>query len=158
MKKLPMTAEGKAVLENELKHRLQIERPRIIQQIADARTDDSDLSENAGYQAAKELQEANEARIAELEDKLARVEVIDISKLSGDTVKFGATVTLLREDVGEKQVWKIVGEPEADIRNGTISNTSPLARAMIGNRKGDSVDVAGPGGTKTYKIQKVEWR
>ena len=158
MKKLPMTAEGKAVLENELKHRLQIERPRIIQQIADARTDDSDLSENAGYQAAKELQEANEGRIAELEDKLARVEVIDISKLSGDTVKFGATVTLLREDVGEKQVWKIVGEPEADIRNGTISNTSPLARAMIGNRKGDSVDVAGPGGTKTYKIQKVEWR
>ena len=158
MKKLPMTAEGKAMLENELKHRLQIERPRIIQQIADARTDDSDLSENAGYQAAKELQEANEARIAELEDKLARVEVIDISKLSGDTVKFGATVTLLREDVGEKQVWKIVGEPEADIRNGTISNTSPLARAMIGNRKGDSVDVAGPGGTKTYKIQKVEWR
>jgi len=158
MKKLPITAEGKAVLENELKHRLQIERPRIIQQIADARTDDSDLSENAGYQAAKELQEANEARIAELEDKLARVEVIDISKLSGDTVKFGATVTLLREDVGEKQVWKIVGEPEADIRNGTISNTSPLARAMIGNRKGDSVDVAGPGGTKTYKIQKVEWR
>ena len=104
MKKLPMTAEGKAVLENELKHRLQIERPRIIQQIADARTDDSDLSENAGYQAAKELQEANEGRIAELEDKLARVEVIDISKLSGDTVKFGATVTLLREDVGEKQV------------------------------------------------------
>ena len=158
MKKLPMTAEGKAMLENELKHRLQIERPRIIQQIADARTDDSDLSENAGYQAAKELQEANEGRIAELEDKLARVEVIDISKLSGDTVKFGATVTLLREDVGEKQVWKIVGEPEADIRNGTISNTSPLARAMIGNRKGDSVDVAGPGGTKTYKIQKVEWR
>ena len=158
MKKLPMTAEGKAMLENELKHRLQIERPRIIQQISDARTDDSDLSENAGYQAAKELQEANEGRIAELEDKLARVEVIDISKLSGDTVKFGATVTLLREDVGEKQVWKIVGEPEADIRNGTISNTSPLARAMIGNRKGDSVDVAGPGGTKTYKIQKVEWR
>ena len=158
MKKLPMTAEGKAMLENELKHRLQIERPRIIQQIADARTDDSDLSENAGYHAAKELQEANESRIAELEDKLARIEVIDISKLSGDTVKFGATVTLLREDVGEKQVWKIVGEPEADIRNGTISNTSPLARAMIGNRKGDSVDVAGPGGTKTYKIQKVEWR
>ena len=158
METLPLAAEGKAMLEGELTHRLQIERPRIIQQIADARTDDSDLSENAGYQAAKELQEANEARIAELEDKLARVEVIDISKLSGDTVKFGATVTLLREDVGEKQVWKIVGEPEADIRNGTISNTSPLARAMIGNRKGDSVDVAGPGGTKTYKIQKVEWR
>ena len=158
MKKLPMTAEGKAMLENELKHRLQIERPRIIQQIADARTDDSDLSENAGYQAAKELQEANEARIAELEDKLARIEVIDISKLSGDTVKFGATVTLMDEGVGEQQVWKIVGAPEANPKNGTISVTSPLARALIGNSKGTSVDVAGPGGIRTYKIQRVEWR
>ena len=128
MEKFPMTAEGHAMLENELMHRQQVERPRIIQQIADARTDDSDLAENAEYHAAQELQEANESRIAELEDKL-----------------------------GEKQVWKIVGEPEADAKQGTISITSPLARALIGNRKGASVEVATPGGTKAYKIQKVEW-
>ena len=137
MEKFPMTAEGHAILANELMHRRQVERPRIIQQIADARTDDGDLAENAEYHAAQELQEANESRIAELEDKLARAEVIDITKLSGDTVKFGATVTVIDEDIGEKQVWKIVGEPEADAKHGTISITSPLARALIGNRKGD---------------------
>ena len=158
MEKLPMTAEGYAMLENELKQRLQVERPRIIQQIADARTDDSDLSENAEYHAAKELQEANEIRIAELEDKLARAEVIDISKLSGDTVKFGARVTLIDEDVGHEQVWKIVGEPEADAKSGTISVTSPLARALIGNSKGASIEIAVPSGIKAYKIKKVEWR
>jgi transcription elongation factor GreA len=157
MEKFPMTAEGHAVLENELMHRQQVERPRIIQQIADARTDDSDLSENAEFHAAQELQEANESRIAELEDKLARAEVIDIAKLSGDTVKFGARVTVIDEDTGEKQVWKIVGEPEADAKRGTISITSPLARALVRNRKGASVEVAAPGGTKAYKIQKVEW-
>ena len=144
------------MLQNELMHRQQVERPRIIQQIADARTDDGDLAENAEYHAAQELQEANESRIAELEDKLARAEVIDITKLSGDTVKFGATVTVIDED-REKQVWKIVGEPEADAKHGTISITSPLARALIGNRKGASLGVAAPGGTKAYKIQKLEW-
>ena len=158
MEKFPMTAEGHAMLQNELMHRQQVERPRIIQQIADARTDDGDLAENAEYHAAQELQEANESRIGELEDRLARAEVIDITKLSGDTVKFGATVTVIDEDIGEKQVWKIVGEPEADAKHGTISITSPLARALIGNRKGASVEVAAPGGTKAYKIQKVEWR
>jgi transcription elongation factor GreA len=157
MEKFPMTAEGYAMLEKELMHRQQVERPRTIQ-LADARADDSDLSENAEYHLAKELQEANEGRIAELEDKLARAEVIDITELSGDTVKFGATVTLVDEDIGEKQLWKIVGEPEADANNGTISIASPLARALIGNRKGASVEVAAPGGTKAYKIQKVEWR
>jgi transcription elongation factor GreA len=151
-----MTAEGHAMLQNELMHRQQVERPRIIQQIADARTDDGDLAENAEYHAAQELQEANESRIGELEDRLARAEVIDITKLSGDTVKFGATVTVIDED-REKQVWKIVGEPEADAKHGTISITSPLARALIGNRKGASVEVAAPGGTKAYKVQKVEW-
>src|SRR5262249_7417397 len=109
MDKIPMTAAGYSVLENELKHRQQVERPRIIQQITDARTH-GDLSENAEYHAAKELQSLNEGRIAELEDKLARAEVIDVSKLSGDTVKFGATVTLIDEDTDKKAVWQIVGE------------------------------------------------
>src|SRR6201982_1696436 len=120
MDKIPMTAEGYAALENELKHRQQVERPRIIQQISDARTH-GDLSENAEYHAAKEQQAHNEGRIAELEDKLARAEVIDVSKLSGDTVKFGATVTLVDEDTEEKKVWQIVGGPEADAKAGPSS-------------------------------------
>ena len=130
-----MTAAGYAVLETELKHRQQVERPRIIQQITEARTH-GDLSENAEYHAAKESQSLNEGRIAELEDKLARAEVIDVSKLSGDTIKFGATVTLVDEDTDKKQVWQIVGEPEADAKKGRISITSPLARALIGKAKG----------------------
>ena len=153
-----MTSQGHAMLENELKHRLQIERPRIIQEISDARSDDSDLSENAEYHAAKEQQEANDARIAELEDKLARAEVIDVSKLSGDTITFGATVTLVDEDTEKKQVWQLVGEPEADAKKGKISITSPLARALIGKGKGTSVEVMTPSGAKAYEIKKVEWR
>src|SRR6202022_1513598 len=120
MDKLPMTAAGYTALEQELKHRQQVERPRIIQQISDARTH-GDLSENAEYHAAKEAQAHNEGRIAELEDKLARADVIDVSKLSGETVKFGATVTLIDEDTDEKRVWQIVGEPEADAKAGRIS-------------------------------------
>src|SRR3954464_7357818 len=108
MDKIPMTAEGYSVLEQELKQRQQVERPRIIQQISDARTH-GDLSENAEYHAAKETQAHNEGRIAELEDKLARAEVIDVSKLSGDTVKFGATVTVVDEDTEEKKVYQLVG-------------------------------------------------
>ena len=157
MDKIPMTAAGYAVLEEELKHRQQIERPRIIQQITDARTH-GDLSENAEYHAAKETQSINEGRIAELEDKLARAEVIDVSKLSGDTIKFGATVTLVDEDTEEKRVWQIVGEPEADAKKGKISITSPLARALIGKTKGTSVEVVTPGGAKAYEVKKVEWR
>jgi len=157
MEKLPMTAAGYAVLEQELKHRQQIERPRIIQQITDARTH-GDLSENAEYHAAKEQQSLNEGHIAELEDKLARAEVIDVSKLSGDTVKFGATVTLIDEDTDKKQVWQIVGEPEADAKSGKISITSPLARALINKKKGDTVEVVTPGGAKAYEITKVDWR
>jgi len=152
-----MTAAGYAVLESELKHRQQIERPRIIQQITDARTH-GDLSENAEYHAAKESQSLNEGRIAELEDKLARAEVIDVSKLSGDTVKFGATVTLIDEDTDKKQVWQIVGEPEADAKKGRISITSPLARALIGKSKGVSVEVVTPSGAKAYEVKKIEWR
>jgi transcription elongation factor GreA len=157
MDKIPMTAAGYSTLENELKHRQQVERPRIIQQITDARTH-GDLSENAEYHAAKEQQAHNEGRIAELEDKLARAEVIDVSKLSGDTVKFGATVTLVDEDTDKKQVWQIVGEPEADAKAGRISITSPLARALIGKAKGASVEVVTPSGAKGYEVKKVEWR
>src|ERR1041384_7524717 len=157
MDKIPMTAAGYAVLEEELKHRQQIERPRIIQQITDARTY-GDLSENAEYHAAKESQSLNEGAIAELEDKLARAEVIDVSKLSGDTIKFGATVTLVDEDTDEKKVWQIVGEPEADAKKGKISVTSPLAKALIGKTKGTSVEVNTPGGAKAYAVKKIEWK
>jgi transcription elongation factor GreA len=157
MDKIPMTAAGYSTLESELKHRQQVERPRIIQQITDARTH-GDLSENAEYHAAKESQSLNEGRIAELEDRLARAEVIDVSKLSGDTIKFGATVTLIDEDTEKKQVWQIVGEPEADAKKGKISVTSPLARALIGKAKGASVEVVTPGGARAYEVKKVEWR
>src|SRR5437868_9966807 len=152
-----MTAAGHTVLENDLKHRQQVERPRIIQQITEARTH-GDLSENAEYHAAKEQQSHNEGRIAELEDKLARADVIDVSKLSGDTITFGATVTLIDEDTEEKRVWQIVGEPEADAKAGRISISSPLARALIGKGKGSSVEVVTPGGAKAYEIKKIEWR
>ena len=157
MDKIPMTAEGYAALEAELKHCQQVERPRIIQQITDARTH-GDLSENAEYHAAKEAQSHNEGRIAELEDKLARADVIDVSKLSGESITFGATVTLIDEDTDEKRVWQIVGEPEANAKAGKISITSPLARALIGKGKGASVEVVTPGGAKAYEIKKVEWR
>ena len=157
MDKIPMTAEGYAALETELKHCQQVERPRIIQQITDARTH-GDLSENAEYHAAKEAQSINEGRIAELEDKLARADIIDVSKLSGDTITFGATVTLIDEDTDEKRVWQIVGEPEADAKKGKISVTSPLAKALIGKTKGASVEVNTPGGAKAYEVKKIEWR
>jgi transcription elongation factor GreA len=157
MEKIPMTSAGYSTLESELKHRQQVERPRIIQQITDARTH-GDLSENAEYHAAKEQQAHNEGRIAELEDKLARAEVIDVSKLSGDTIKFGATVTVIDEDTDKKQVWQLVGEPEADAKKGRISITSPLARALVNKKKGDSVEVVTPGGARAYEVKKVEWR
>jgi transcription elongation factor GreA len=156
MDKIPMTAAGYSTLEAELKQRQQVERPRIIQQITDARTH-GDLSENAEYHAAKESQSHNEGRIAELEDKLARAEVIDVSKLSGETIKFGARVTLVDEDTEEKRVWQIVGEPEADAKAGRISITSPLARALVGKKKGAQVEVVTPGGAKAYEVLKVEW-
>jgi transcription elongation factor GreA len=123
-----------------------------VQRIQEAIADDTNLAENSEYQAAKTEQEINEAHIAELEDKLARAEVIDVSKLSGDTVKFGA-----EEDSGEKKVWQIVGEPEADVKKGKISVTSPIARALIGKKRGAAVEVEAPGGDHTYKIQQVQW-
>ena len=157
MEKVPMTAVGYAALEGELKQRQSVDRPRIIHQIAEARSH-GDLSENAEYHAAKEEQSHNEGRIAEIEDKLARADVIDISKLSGDTIKFGATVTLVDEDTEKKSVWQIVGEPEADAKKGRISITSPLARALLGKKKGAQVEVVTPGGAKAYEVMKVEWR
>jgi transcription elongation factor GreA len=157
MEKVPMTALGYASLETELKQRQSVDRPRIIEHIAEARSH-GDLSENAEYHAAKEEQSHNEGRIAEIEDKLARADIIDISKLSGDTIMFGATVTLVDEDTEKKTVWQIVGEVEADAKKGRISITSPLARALIGKKKGASVEVVTPGGAKAYEITKVEWR
>jgi transcription elongation factor GreA len=139
-----------------LKHRIQFDRPRLIERIQEAIADDSNLAENAEYQVAKSEQQMNEARINELEDKLARAEVIDVSKLSGDTIKFGATVSLIEEDTGEYKVWQIVGEPEADALEGSISVTSPIARALIGRTKGETVEVETPGGAKVYQIRKVD--
>jgi len=157
MEKIPMTAAGFSSLETELRHRQSIERPRIIQQITEARSH-GDLSENAEYHAAKEQQSLNEGRIAELEDKISRAEVIDVSKLSGDTITFGATVTLVDEDTEEKKVWQIVGDTEADAKAGRISISSPLARALIGKKKGNSVEVNTPKGAKAYEVTKVGWR
>ena len=156
MEKVPMTVSGYANLEAELKRLMSEERPRIIQAISDARTH-GDLSENAEYHAAKEQQSHNEGRIAELEDKLSRAEVIDVSKLSGDTVKFGAQVKLVDEDTEETKTYRIVGDAEADVKEGRISISSPLARALIGKSVGDSVEVAAPGGSRSYEIVKVKF-
>ena len=154
MEKFPMTPGGHVALEEELRHRQQVERPRIIQAIAEARSH-GDLSENAEYHAAKESQSLNEGRIAELEDKLSRSEVIDVSKLSGTTIMFGATVTLVDEDTDEKKIYQIVGETEADVKAGRVSITSPTARALIGKTVGDTIEVNTPGGGKSYEILKV---
>ena len=156
MEKVPMTAEGHSAMMHEIKHLKSVERPRIIRAIEEARSH-GDLSENAEYHAAKEQQAWTEARVAELEDKISRAEVIDISRLSGDTVKFGAKVTLIDEETDEESSYQIVGEFEADVKKGKISVSSPIARAIIGKRVGDSVEVATPGGGKSYEILKVKW-
>ena len=157
MEKIPMTAAGYAAIEEELRRRKQTDRPSIIQAIAEARAH-GDLSENAEYHAAKEQQGMNEARIADLEEQIGRADIIDVSKLSGDEIKFGATVTLIDEDTEEKKVYQIVGDMEADVRSGKISISSPIARALIGKSTGDSVDVAAPGGTRAYEIEKVAFK
>jgi transcription elongation factor GreA len=156
MNKLPMTSEGFATLKEELGqcHR---ERPHIAERIREAIADEPNLPENAAYQAAKSQQDINEARIAELQDKLARAEIIDVSELSGDTVKFGATVTLIDEETRKKRRWQIVGEPEADAKKGKISVFSPLGRALIGHTKNATVAVQTPTGFRTYRIDNVEW-
>jgi transcription elongation factor GreA len=154
MEKVPMTAAGHAALEEELRRRQQIERPRIIQAISEARAH-GDLSENAEYHAAKESQSLNEGRIADLEDKLSRAEIIDVSKLSGSTVKFGATVTVFDEETEEEKRYQIVGETEANVKDGRISVASPIARALIGKKVGDTVEVKTPKGGKSYEILTV---
>jgi transcription elongation factor GreA len=151
-----MTAEGYQALDAELKRLKSVERPSVIQAISEARTH-GDLSENAEYHAAKERQAFIESRVAEIEDKIARAQVIDVSKLGGKQVKFGATVTLLDEDSGGKAKYKIVGEDESDVRAGKISITSPIARALIGKEEGDVVEVMAPGGAKSYEIIKVKY-
>lgn len=157
MQKIPMTAEGHKALDAELKRLKTEERPAVIQAISEAR-EHGDLSENAEYHAAKERQGWIEGRVAELEDKLARAQVIDVTKLDGDTVKFGATVLLVDEDTDEEFSYKIVGEDEADVKDGKISITSPIARALIGKSVGDSIEVSAPGGAKAYEILEVNWK
>ena len=156
MEKVPMTAAGYAAVEAEIKHLKTVERPRLIAAIAEARSH-GDLSENAEYHAAKDQQGITEARVANLEDKLSRADIIDVSKLSGKQVKFGATVTLIDEDTKEKVKYQIVGEVEADVKQKKISITSPIARALIGKSAGDSVEVSTPGGGKCYEIKIVKF-
>ena len=157
MDKIPMTVGGHKALTAEYEHRTATERRRIIDAISDARAH-GDLSENAEYSAAKEQQSLNEGRIQELESMLALADIIDVSKLSGDTVKFGATVTYLDEDTEEEKTYQIVGDPEADATGGRISISSPIARAMIGKEEGDSFEVAAPGGSRSYEILKIVYR
>jgi len=156
MDRVPMTIAGYKSLEEELQRLKAVERPRIIAAISEARAH-GDLSENAEYHAAKEAQGLNEARVAELEDKISRAEVIDTSKLSGETIKFGATVSLEDEDTGDKVKYTIVGDMEANLRDGKISISSPIARALIGKSKGESVEVTTPKGSRSFEVLKVEW-
>lgn len=156
MEKIPMTAEGFDLIDAELKKLKTIERPNIIAAIAEARSH-GDLSENAEYHAAKERQSFIEGRIAELEDKMARAQIIDVKMLSGSTIKFGATIKILDEDTEEENTYKIVGEDEADVKSGKISIASPIARAMIGKETGDVVEVTTPSGIKSLEILDVSW-
>ena len=156
MEKVPMTRPGFTALELELKRRQSEDRHRIVKAIAEAR-EHGDLSENAEYHAAKEQQSHNEGRIMELEDVVARAEVIDIAKMSGDTIKFGATVKLIDEETDEEKHYQIVGDQEADVAGGKISISSPIARALIGKEEGDSVEFAAPGGVRAYEILHVQY-
>lgn len=156
MDKIPMTVAGYRALEDEIQHLKMVERPSVIKMIEEARAH-GDLSENAEYHAAKDRQAFIEGRVMDLEDKLSRAEIIDVSKLSGKTVKFGATVTLADEDTDTKVKYQIVGDLEADAKRGRISISSPIARALIGKSAGDTVEVAAPGGAKSYEILKVQF-
>jgi transcription elongation factor GreA len=151
-----MTAEGYHALDEELKRLKTVERPAVIAAIGEARAH-GDLSENAEYHAAKDRQGWIEGQIAEIEDKMARAQVIDVSKLSGSQVKFGATVSVVDEDTEEEARYQIVGEHEADVKSGKLSVTSPLARGMIGKEVGDVVEINTPAGVRAYEILKLEW-
>jgi transcription elongation factor GreA len=157
MTKIPMTSPGFTRLQEELKRLKSVDRPAIIRAIAEAR-EQGDISENAEYHAARERQSFIEGRVMELEDKIARAEVIDVSKLSGKVIKFGATVTLQDEETEEKTVYQIVGEDEANISKGLLSVTSPVARALISKTIGDNVEVSTPRGARSYEIVKVQFK
>ncbi len=156
MERIPMTVAGYGVLEDELRHLKMIERHSIIKMIAEARAH-GDLSENAEYHAAKERQSFIEGRVVDLEYTLSRAEVIDVSKLSGKKVTFGAIVTLADEENEAKVKYQIVGDLEADLKKGKISISSPVARALIGKVAGDTVEVAAPGGPRSYEVLKVQF-
>ena len=156
MDKVPITKAGYEALNDELKAMKEIERPAIINAIAEARAH-GDLSENAEYHSAKERQGFIEGRIKELESMISRADVIDPAKMSGAIIRFGATVALIDEDTEEKSTYQIVGEPEADINNGRLNMRSPLARALIGKEEGDSVEVVTPGGTRSYEVVGVRY-
>ncbi|PWR25680.1 transcription elongation factor GreA [Zavarzinia aquatilis] len=156
MEKVPMTAGGYEALEAELKRLKTVDRPAVIQAISAAR-EHGDLSENAEYHAAKEKQSFIETRVIELEDKISRAQVIDVSKLSGQVIKFGATITLVDIDTDDEVVYQIVGVDEADVKAGRLSVSSPVARALIGKTVGDEIEVTTPGGHKSYEILKVQF-
>jgi len=157
MERIPVTPRGFKMLEDELKFRQTEERPRIILAIQEARAH-GDLSENAEYSSAKEAQSHNEGRITELESLISRAEIIEVSKLTGDTIKFGATVKLVDEDTEEEKSYQIVGDVEADVKAGRISISSPIARALIGKKVGSSVEVNTPGGSKSYEVVEIAFR
>jgi transcription elongation factor GreA len=156
MERFPITSGGLVVLKEELKYLKNVERPSIIEAIAEARAL-GDLSENAEYHAARERQSFVEGKIMELESRVSRSEVIDVAKLTGKTVKFGATVHLIDEDTDEEITYQIVGEPEADISKNKISYTSPIARAIMGKSQGDSAEVNTPSGIRFYEIGEVKF-
>jgi transcription elongation factor GreA len=153
---IPMTKGGADAIKRELKRLKSVERPRIVQEISVAR-DHGDLSENAEYHAAKEKQSHVEGRIQMLEDRLARAEIIDVSRLAGERVVFGATVKLQDTDSGQSTQYTIVGEMEADLKKGRISITSPIARGLIGREVGDSVRIRTPGGEREYEILELNF-
>ncbi len=156
MEKFPITVEGYARLEEEIKNLKTVERPAVIKAISEAR-EHGDLSENAEYSAAREKQSFIEGRLTDLEDKLSRAEIIDISTISGDTVKFGAKVHLVDESSDEEVTYQIVGDYEADIKQGLLSIQAPISRALIGKAEGDTVEVHTPNGRRGYEILKVEY-
>ena len=157
VEKNPITPDGAQKLRDELQHRKAVERPAITAMIAEARAH-GDLSENAEYHAAKERQGMNEARIKEIEDRLARAEIIDVSKLSGDKIAFGATVKLFNTETEEEVVYQILGADEADINTGSISITSPMARSLLGKEVGDEVKIRTPGGERVYEVLEVAFK
>ena len=156
MNKIPMTAEGYSKLKNELKKLTSEDRPNIISEIADARSH-GDLSENAEYQYAKEQQSLIEGRITDLESSISRAEIIDVKSITGDEIKFGATIEIEDEETEKKQKYQIVGDYESDIENGKLSISSPLARGLIGKSKNDSVEISSPKGQKSYTILSIKY-